>query len=223
MIDNNSILELAETLIHECLHRTVYVAGESEFNENLAEFVGRKGASILAERWINSGKTKGIDLDSYRSKFEVNQNAQKRFQEFLPIAKKSLEEFYKTADKTSAQFDSKLLPESEFLGARKEVFERLRNSYLAHMNGVEKNTYYEHRFLPERFNNAVFLGYTLYEAHHEPFEKLFEAAGRNLKTFVSKTTACFNESKRVSSSEKSQYNSSTEWAYKNLEKCGVSL
>ena len=35
---------LAETLIHELLHATVYVGGEPEFNEGLATFVGEEGA-----------------------------------------------------------------------------------------------------------------------------------------------------------------------------------
>jgi len=46
---------LAELLIHELLHATVYLKGEGDFNEELAEFVGQEGARLYMERRF--GKT----------------------------------------------------------------------------------------------------------------------------------------------------------------------
>ena len=37
-------VRIAELLIHELLHRTFYVLGQTEFNESLATFVGHRGA-----------------------------------------------------------------------------------------------------------------------------------------------------------------------------------
>lgn len=42
---------LAETLVHELLHATVYVGSEPEFNEGLATFVGQEASVRFFERW----------------------------------------------------------------------------------------------------------------------------------------------------------------------------
>jgi predicted aminopeptidase len=41
---------LANLLIHELLHAAVYLKGQSQFNEELAEFVGTEGARLYIER-----------------------------------------------------------------------------------------------------------------------------------------------------------------------------
>jgi predicted aminopeptidase len=41
--------ELADLLIHELLHATVFVKGQVQFNEQLAEFVGSTGARLYIE------------------------------------------------------------------------------------------------------------------------------------------------------------------------------
>jgi predicted aminopeptidase len=236
MLDNNSILELAETLIHECLHRTVYIPGESEFNENLADFVGRKGAVWLAESWKNSENENKVNLGEYKLRYESNLIAQKKFQEFLPVARRSLEEFYaknETIEKNQNQANEKFDEE------RKKLFGDLRIAYLNFMNGEEKYTSYESRFIPERFNNAVFLGYALYEAQQQPFESLYHSLNGNLNQFVQTVVRCFkensyqdkNESEGIAQSENLSENqnsiefqqkkpSKTNWAYETLNKCG---
>jgi predicted aminopeptidase len=52
-----SDLSLADTVIHELLHGTIYRSGDTNFNESLATFVGRTGAIqfLRAEFGDNSG------------------------------------------------------------------------------------------------------------------------------------------------------------------------
>jgi predicted aminopeptidase len=38
---------LVETVIHELAHNTIYVSGQSDFNESLATFIGRQGARLF--------------------------------------------------------------------------------------------------------------------------------------------------------------------------------
>jgi predicted aminopeptidase len=46
---NYPVHELAELIIHELLHATVFVKGQVQFNEQLAEFVGSAGARLYVE------------------------------------------------------------------------------------------------------------------------------------------------------------------------------
>jgi predicted aminopeptidase len=216
MLDNNTLLELAETIIHECLHRTVYIKGESEFNENLADFVGRNGALLLAQKWKNEKQDFIQQLDSYKKKYEKNTLAQKKFQEFLPTARKKLEKFYASTNQNSQFFDKKFDNETFFSEQRLKLFTEIRNDYIIHMNGLEKETFYENRFFPSKFNNAVFLGYTLYEAQQKPFEKFLEKNKGDLNHFILNVKKCF-ENKKIQNKDVN----STQWAYSQLEGCNI--
>lgn len=44
---NRSDGALAEVIIHELTHATIFVKGEVEFNENLASFIGERGAELF--------------------------------------------------------------------------------------------------------------------------------------------------------------------------------
>lgn len=54
------VYRLADLIIHETLHATVYLKGRSQFNEALAEFVGSEGSRLYIE------KTFGLDSAEYR-------------------------------------------------------------------------------------------------------------------------------------------------------------
>jgi predicted aminopeptidase len=47
---NYTTRELADLIIHEQLHATIYLKSHSQFNEELAEFVGSEGARLYMER-----------------------------------------------------------------------------------------------------------------------------------------------------------------------------
>jgi predicted aminopeptidase len=53
---------LADLIIHELLHATVFVRGQVQFNEQLAEFVGTRGARLYVEsRFGDAADMKAID------------------------------------------------------------------------------------------------------------------------------------------------------------------
>ncbi|MDR0600458.1 MAG: aminopeptidase [Treponema sp.] len=62
---NYSPHQLADLIIHELLHATVFIRGQSGFNEQLAEFVGTQGARLYIESRFgpDSGEYRGIDAD----------------------------------------------------------------------------------------------------------------------------------------------------------------
>jgi predicted aminopeptidase len=46
----NSDDEITETILHECAHATLFIPGDSEFNESFAQFIGEKGAEIFFQK-----------------------------------------------------------------------------------------------------------------------------------------------------------------------------
>ena len=45
-----SDLNLVETILHEMTHTTLYVKGQGEFNEGLAQLIGKRGALLFLEQ-----------------------------------------------------------------------------------------------------------------------------------------------------------------------------
>ena len=48
-------IDLAEVLIHELLHASIWSVGDADFNESLATFVGREGAKRWALEFLEGG------------------------------------------------------------------------------------------------------------------------------------------------------------------------
>jgi predicted aminopeptidase len=200
MLDGNNVPQLAEVIIHEIAHSTLYLPGMPSFNENFANFVGSKGALLFLEAHAEiRDASSGFLNDSQR-----NAEAQRLFGIYLQQAKASLQKFYEDAA-TNASLGN----EAAFLEARQKEFDKISTGYLAHMNGREKDTDYERAFSFGRVNNATILGYSLYEAHQGVFEKIFEKNGRNMERFLSEIRTC---AKQGEASEAELWN--------QLEKCG---
>lgn len=110
MIDDGeeAVGELADTIIHESLHATVYVKGQSEFNESLAAFVAEKLTPVfLAERYGDTSE----ELSAYLEAEARADKVRARFE----AAYEHLEALY--ASKA---------PRAEKLAAKKRYFEELR-------------------------------------------------------------------------------------------------
>ncbi|MBE84286.1 MAG: hypothetical protein CME21_17115 [Gemmatimonadetes bacterium] len=48
-------IDLADVLIHELLHASIWIEGDADFNESLATFVGREGAKRWALEFLEGG------------------------------------------------------------------------------------------------------------------------------------------------------------------------
>jgi predicted aminopeptidase len=100
--------ELADTIIHESLHATIYVKGQSEFNESLAAFVAEKLTPVfLAERYGASSE----ELDAYLEAEARAEKVQARFH----AAYAHLAKLYASKE-----------PRSEKLAAKKRYLDDLR-------------------------------------------------------------------------------------------------
>ena len=83
---------LVEVVIHELAHNTIYVNGQSDFNESLATFIGRTGAVVFYERRGPEGeqtaellRARYVDQDRITAWFvELFQTLQQHYAQDIP-------------------------------------------------------------------------------------------------------------------------------------------
>lgn len=142
--------DLAETLIHELAHGTVYFKNRTEFDEAVATWIGRRGAeAFLLERF----GAESAEMKDWKDGLA----GQKRRDDLYRELKDKLTELYGgPADPT------------EKMARRKAAFEWARREAL--QRGVK---------LAEPVNNASVLAHSLYDPDLAPFDAIFEKNGRD--------------------------------------------
>ena len=185
MLDNANMAQFIETLIHESVHRTLYIPNYYSFNENLADFIAKRATT----QYLNLHPELKLDSNIYIEDYNKNMVAQKKFQEYLINVKKNLNLFYENA-KQNSEFKSDQI----FLSERDIKFNKIAIEYKSFMNGVEIGTSYENSFQKGRINNAVILSYSVYESKQEPLEIALKSAGGNLKKLLKNLEICLSVS-----------------------------
>jgi len=156
---------LADLIIHESVHATVFVKGQAQFNEELAEFIGSAGARLYMETRY------GIDSAEYQAML-ASEHDQKKFVAFVQELIAELNILY-----TSDVDRETLLSQKEaVINAAKERFD----------------AEYESRFSSDNFrgftelpvNNAYLELYRLYHAEDHFFADLYERSGRDLPALI---------------------------------------
>jgi predicted aminopeptidase len=192
MIDGRELADIVDLLIHECLHRTLYIPGSSTFNESLADFVAKKATIAFLEERL----TDPLEVERFEQTYRKEVRVSRMFKVFLEDAKKKLVAFYdRAADDLTLQDDG------AFLAARRHVFLELEEEYTARMRAEASGTWYERAFRADTLNNAVVLAYSLYEARPEPFEQALEMADGNLPRFIGNLKVCFEGQDDLSEEE----------------------
>lgn len=163
---------VANTVIHELTHGTVFVKDNLKFNENLASFIGDKGALMFLEY------NYGIDSPEYNY-YTTYMSDKKLFTKHMLRGVQRLDSLYSTF--------SANLPEDQKV-AKKEAIIRdiIHDADTVHF----KNQYYlkvvenlqQNKDLP---NNTFFKSYVRYQSEVEEFEKMYEKKFlSNLKNFL---------------------------------------
>lgn len=144
--------DLAELIIHETVHTTLFVKDAAEFNERMATFLGHKGMRMYYQ------SLEGENSPQIQ-KAEEDAADQKLFSAFLTREVDDLKKWYE-ANKNKITADDKAARLKEIQGRfAHELRPRLKT----------KN--YE-EFEKKELNNAVLLAYRTYEYSLEDFEKL---------------------------------------------------
>jgi predicted aminopeptidase len=155
---------LVDLVLHELLHNTFYVRGQSAFNESLATFAGHRGAiAFFRAHPERAHPPRGGDL---LARAEANWADALRFGAFVTRLATLLRGAY--ADAPDA---------AHALGARAVLFARAREEYraLPFVGGGFPS------FLEEPLNNAVLLHYLIYGTDLDLFDAIYHARGDDLR------------------------------------------
>lgn len=156
-VDGCRVAALAETLLHELTHQQRYRPGDTDFNEQLASFVGRKGAiEYLVSRGLYDGEL--------RARLTVAYARQERFAAEVAAAARELEALY-----------AQHLTLEQKLAQRKPVFERLEQT--------ARELYPQRTPEQLRMNNARVLQYVRYDRSATTFRTLFEKSKQRWSRF----------------------------------------
>jgi predicted aminopeptidase len=160
---------LANLIIHEMTHGTLFVKDNHEFNENLAEFVGHYGAVrfLTAQYGADSPQ-----LAKYLERRAFNE----RFSDHVLRGAQHLDSLYRTfrADFTSQQKDS-----LKYQAIRRIV--QTTDSLLVGTK-LSKKALFDENKLP---NNAYFIGYLTYKRQQNQFEEEFRTVFKaNFKQYL---------------------------------------
>ncbi len=151
---------LANVIIHELTHGTIYRKGDTVFNEGVATFVGNKGAlEFLKEKY-------GIHSQPYQRALDA-QADDLLFSKFISQGRKKLDIYYASGQSSEEKV---LKREDEFLKI-KEDFKKLKPK-------LKTSSYLYFDRLP--LNNAVFIAFGQYYEDLSLFEKVWEKRHRDL-------------------------------------------
>jgi len=160
-----SDLNLVETILHEMTHTTLYVKGQGEFNEGLAQLIGKRGALLFLEQTFGPSNPATLEArDSITDEI--------LFSTFLVSLLSELDALYKDAPIT---YDQKL-------SEREKVFAR----HLAKFNGVKDlmRTRRFANFSQAGLNNAYLMSVALYHRHYSLFETVLARKGNSIKELL---------------------------------------
>ena len=155
---------LANLILHEMTHATIYFKGETDFNEQMATFVGNRGAvDFLLEKYGPGSREVREAIQS--------QEDDLLFSRWIDQAYQQLSNFY---ERTGSK--------EERLRGREDIFQSLKENFQEVKARFKTDEYKE----VERagINNAVLMAYRRYIHQLERFDLLYEYFGKDLRKVV---------------------------------------
>ena len=162
---NYSPRRLAELIIHESMHATVFIKGQAQFNEELAEFTGSEGARLYMET------RSGIDPEEYRVMRDDDED-DKRYVAFIRELIDELQTLYESAKKREEKIREKEL-----------IIKAARERFAAEYESLFSSENYR-GFSTLPVNNAYLELYRLYYAQDAYIAGLYERSGKGLPAFI---------------------------------------
>jgi len=160
-----STVELTETILHEMTHSTLYIKGQAEFNEGLANLVGKAGA--LSFMKMSFGDTHPFTIEAENSIAD-----ERMFSSFLDSLLEKLEQLY-TSDIT---YDEKLAQREKIFTSSLDEFDNIRKNF---------KTDRFNSFGRYGLNNAYLMSIALYHRHFRQFESVLNQNNNSICDMLS--------------------------------------
>jgi predicted aminopeptidase len=157
-------ITLANLILHEMTHATIYFKGQTDFNEQMATFIGNRGAiDFLIEKY-------GKESEEVAEAIHVQED-DILFSQWIDQACQRLSAHY-----------AKVISKDEKLRGREEIFRSIKEEFKEMKVRFKSDSYQDFEKLT--LNNAVLLAYRRYIHRLEKFEILYGSLGKDLRKVV---------------------------------------
>ena len=164
ILDHHPVLVI-EIIIHELVHNTIFVKGETEFNERVASFISREGTGLFIEEHF--GPTSAYQ--SFARDFNGDEEIVTGF----------IQDLY---HRLTALYDQDVSRE-EKLKKREEIFAEAQMRFST-LQGKLRTGYFRHLALV-KFNNALVVAHKRYLNPPDSLLcQVYDALDRDLRGFV---------------------------------------
>jgi predicted aminopeptidase len=153
---------IANLILHEMTHASIYFKGQTDLNEQIATFIGNQGAIHFLTEKYGSGSKEVIEAIHAQEDDLI-------FSRWIDQACERLSNFY-----------SKEISKDEKIKGREEIFHSLKEEFKKISFKTENTTHFERRDL----NNAVLLAYRQYFHRLGDFQRLYEYFENDLRRVV---------------------------------------
>lgn len=160
-----SLYALADLIIHEQTHATIFIKNEIQFNEELATFVGREGAlSFLRERY-------GTGSEAYVQALAALEDW-RAFRDRVIDLHDRLDRLY-----------TRETERETILAQKQRIVEEFNRRLISEAPGLfQTDRFRAFRGIPA--NNAYIMSFVRYHQDLDLFYRLYEANGRDLSSTV---------------------------------------
>ena len=155
---------LANLILHEMTHATIYFKGMTDFNEQVATFIGNQGAIDFLTEKFGAESSEVVDAKEMREDDLL-------FGRWIEQAVRRLGEFYE-----------KEISRDEKLRGREVLFHSLKEEFKEVKPRLRTETYT--RFERVSLNNAVLLAFRRYVHRLGNFEPIYDYLGKDLARVV---------------------------------------
>jgi predicted aminopeptidase len=142
---------LANLIIHELTHGTIYIKSNVYFNENLANFIGNEGAKYYLKSTFG-------DSSTIYKEYVREMNDEQVLSHFVVMKADELDSLYQT-------FDSKISLES-----KKEIKHQFMLSYINDLKLLPINNVIRYTPNIDKLNNTYFQSFRRYNSNLKTFE-----------------------------------------------------
>jgi predicted aminopeptidase len=168
---------LANLILHEMTHATVYFKGQTDLNEQIATFIGNQGAVDFLEERYGLG-SKEVDKAHHVQEDDL------LFSQWIDQACQQLSHFY-----------SREISRDEKLRGREELFKSIIEEFRQIKSQFKTEGHED--FEKMNLNNAVLLAYRRYIHRLDKFQALYEQFGKDIRRVLEYFKGIQNSGDRV--------------------------